>query len=139
MPSSLPRSEQDGSGYQTIEEHEERTETETADAPYRGDKTEQDDSGMPYILGKPAYRNGYNCSNEDQSIEDSKEIVTYATYHTQEITQGNEEKRAPCRLQCTLASGPAGGHAPPKTDGESKQRQDNEGDAVLPMALFGTE
>ena len=122
MPSSLPRSEQDGSGYQTIEEHEERAETEAADAPHSGDKTKQDDGGMPHILGKPAYRNGHNCSNEDQCIEDGKEIVTYATHHTQKITQGNKEKRAPCCLQCPLACGSEGWHTPPQTESKRKHR-----------------
>ena len=139
MPSSLARSEQDGSGYQTIEEHEERAETEAADAPHSGDKTKQDDGGMPHILGKPAYRNGHNCSNEDQCIENGKEIVTYATHHTQKITQGNKEKRAPCCLQCPLACGSEGWHTPPQTESKRKQRQDDKGNAVLPATLFGTE
>ena len=122
MQPPLPRSEQDGSGYQTIEEHEERAETEAADAPHSGDKTKQDDGGMPHILGKPAYRNGHNCSNEDQCIEDGKEIITYATHHTQKITQGDEEKRAPCCLQCPLACGSEGWHTPPQAESKRKQR-----------------
>ena len=139
MQPPLPRSEQDGSGYQTIEEHEERAETEAADAPHSGDKTKQDDGGMPHILGKPAYRNGHNCSNEDQCIENGKEIVTYATHHTQKITQGNKEKRAPCCLQCPLACGSEGWHTPPQAESKRKQRQDDKGNAVLPATLFGTE
>ena len=139
MPSPLPRSEQDGSGYQTIEEHEERAETETADAPHCGDKAKQYDGGMPHILRKPTYGNRHYGCNEDQGVENGKEIVTYATHHTQKITQGNKEKRAPCCLQCALACGSEGWHTPPQAESKRKQRQDDKGNAVLPATLFGTE
>lgn len=94
-----------------------------ADTPYRRHETQQNDGGMPYILGEKADRNGDNCRREDQSVKDCKEIHAYSTQHAQQIACRNEEKRAPSRLQRTLASGLAGWEAPPKDGKGGEYRQ----------------